>query len=138
MKKLYVVLAQTLQAYHNCSKLGATDHNREWKLKHAERLGELVHEHMPSGSGIDSGTSFNLDKSTPDRLVFETSYHHMTEGGMYDGWTEHTVVVTASLCFGISIRITGRNRKDIKTYLHDVFHEALTKEVAEVGFALVR
>jgi hypothetical protein len=55
----------------------------------------------------------------------------MTEGGMYDGWTEHTVVVTPSLAFGINIRITGRNRNDIKDYLHDVFHEALTKGVVD-------
>ena len=126
MKKLYVILAQTVQAYFNCG-----DHNREWKLKHAERLGVLVKEHMPSGAGIDSGTSFNLDKSNVDRLVFETSYHHMHESGVYDGWTEHTVVVTASLGFGISIRISGRNRNDIKDYLHDVFHEALMKEIED-------
>jgi hypothetical protein len=138
MKKLYVALAQIVQAYHACVKSG----NHEWQVKHAERLGKLVHEHMPSGSGIDTGTSLNLDKSsaggrtangrtTDEKLVFETSYHHMNEHGVYICWTDHTITVTASLSFGISIRIGGRNRNETKDYLYEVFHAALMTEVED-------
>jgi len=76
MNKLYIILAQTVQAYHACIK----SNNREWKLRHAERLGALVREHMPSGAGIDSGTSFNLDKSNAEKLVFETKSAYMMAG----------------------------------------------------------
>ena len=127
MKKLYVALAQTVQAYHSCVKSG----NHEWQVIHAERLGKLMHEHMPSGSGIDAGTSFNLDKSTDEKLVFETSYHHMNEHGVYICWTDHTITVTASLSFGISIWIGGRNRNETKDYLYEVFHAALMTEVED-------
>jgi hypothetical protein len=132
MEKLYVELARTIQARENCLN---SDHStnpeltREWTRKHSERLGELVREHMPSGAGVDDGTSLNLGKSNGEKLVFETSFHHMNAQGVYDGWTEHTVVVTASLMFGINLRITGRNRNDIKDYLHQVFWESLMKEV---------
>ena len=50
----------------------------------------------------------------------------MTEHGYYDGWTEHDVIVTPSLRSpGFSLRITGRNRRDIKEYIADAFHDAL-------------
>jgi hypothetical protein len=127
MKKLYVALAQIVQAYHACVKSG----NHKWQVEHAERLGKLVHEHIPSGSGLDSGTSLVLDKSTGEKLVFETSYHHMNEHGVYICWTDHTITVTASLSFGINIRIGGRNRNETKDYLYEVFHAALTMEVED-------
>lgn len=127
MERLYVEIARTVRAYENCCN---SPGHAEWKLKHAARLQELVHEYMPSGSGLNNGTSLNFAKSDSERLVFETSFHHMNENGLYDGWTEHTVVVTASLMFGVNIRITGRNRNDIKEYLYALFQEALLKEVS--------
>jgi hypothetical protein len=127
MEKLYVELSRTVRAYENCCN---SPGHEEWKLKHAAYLKELVHEYMPSGSGLNNGTSLNLEKSDSERLVFETSFHHMNENGLYDGWTDHTVVVTASLMFGVNIRITGRNRNDIKEYLHTLFQEALMEEVS--------
>jgi len=126
-EKLYVELARTVRAYENC----AAKENVEWRHKHAERLGTLVREHMPSGSGIDNGTSLNLDKSTGEKLVFETSFHHMDEHGGYNGWTDHTVTVTASLMFGVNIRISGRNRNDIKDLLHEEFQLSLMQEVGD-------
>jgi len=127
MKKLYVVLAQTLRAYKSCLK----SKNSEWINKHQRALEALVSEHMPSGAGIDNGVKLSLQESLGEKLVFHTSYHHMNEVGMYDGWTDHTVKVYPSLAFGITISISGHNRNDIKSYLHDVFHEALTKEVCD-------
>ena len=48
----------------------------------------------------------------------------MSETGFYDGWTEHKVIVTPSFA-GIDLRITGRNRNDIKDHIHDCFSSIL-------------
>lgn len=127
MKKLYQAISLAINARENC----ITSKNEEWKDKHEARALQLVKDHMPSGSGIDSGTELDLDKSTSEKLVFTTSYHHMDENGMYDGWTDHTVTVQPSLAFGIDMRISGRDRNGIKEYLYDTFHSALEEEVPE-------
>lgn len=83
----------------------------------------IVKEYMPSGSGFDNGTTIDLDASREDRLVFNTAFHHMNEGGFYDGWTEHTVTVKPSF-WGTSIKVGGRDRNLIKDYIGDTFHHA--------------
>lgn len=124
-KPLYTVLASTYIAWKNCQEKG----NIEWFGKHQERLTDLVKNHLPHGSGFDSGCRFSFNRSTPDRLVIHTSFHHMDENGYYAGWTEHTVIVTASLAFGIEIRITGRDRNAWKDFAHDVFQTSLMEEI---------
>jgi hypothetical protein len=119
--KLYQELAQLLIARSNCL---ASKH-AEWASKHEDKILALVKDHMPSGSGFDCGTGFDLDKSTPDKLVFNTSFHHMADCGMYDGWTEHTITVKPSLAFGFTLRITGKNRNDIKSIISEDFDNAL-------------
>jgi hypothetical protein len=52
----------------------------------------------------------------------------MNDTGYYDGWTEHTVTVTPSFS-GINIRVSGRNRNDIKDYIHETFSYALRSDV---------
>jgi hypothetical protein len=128
---LYKALARLVGAYHRCLSPDANESQRSWADKHRDRVEELVKEHMPSGSGFDSGTKLDLDESTENRLVFHTSFHHMNENGFYDGWTEHSVHVTPHLAFDFRLRITGRNRNDIKDYMHDLFHDALLLEVSE-------
>lgn len=123
-KPFYAELSSLLQAKRNCEK----SNNTEWRDKHQESI-DILCQLLPSGSGIDTGTSFDQDDSTADKLVFTFSYHHMDEHGGYDGWTDHKVIVTPSLAFGIDIKITGRNRNDIKDYLHDVFAHVLTCQV---------
>lgn len=91
---------------------------------------------MPSGSGIDSGTKLDYGRSTPDKLVFTMSFHHMNDSGMYDGWTDHSITVKPSLVYGIEIGISGRNRNDIKDYLGDTYHAALTYVVDDAQEAL--
>ena len=127
MKPLYRALAGALIALRNCQN----SKNTEWEGRHHDRIEKLTKDFMPSGSGINSGTDFDFAVSKPERLVFTTSFHHMNDGGSYDGWTDHTVIVTPSLWNDFDLRITGRNRKDIKDYLHDVFREALRQEVEE-------
>jgi hypothetical protein len=125
MKRLYQEIAVLLQAMENCRK----SDNAEWLAKHGDKLESLVKEHMPSGSGVDSGTQLDMQRSTPDRLVFTTAFHHMHESGMYDGWTEHAVTVTPSLASGFDLKISGRDRNDIKDYLAEIFAMALRTEI---------
>ena len=122
-EKRYKILARVLQAYKNCIESG----NTEWEDRHERTIHDIM-QSAPSGSGIDSGTSIDYDRSNGNKLVFNTSFHHMNDAGFYDGWTEHIVTVYPHLCFGIDIRISGRNRNDIKDYLLDVFHYWLMEE----------
>lgn len=114
--KVYEFIASKLSAIKNCETSG----NAEWLQRHTDELESIVRNFAPSGSGIDNGTTINWD-SKEDKLVFDTAYHHMNEGGCYDGWTEHQVIVTPSLQFGACVKITGRDRNDIKDYLHDTY-----------------
>ena len=125
LRPLYQELASAVQARLNC--IASSD--SEWEGKHEERIEALVKNHLPSGSGIDSGTAIDLDKSTGEKLVLTLSYHHMDEMGGYDGWTEHTITVRPSLLFGIDLTISGRDRNRIKDYLYEVYQYALTREV---------
>lgn len=120
-RKLYQELAGLMLARENC----VASKNTEWFGKHTERLEGLVKSHMPSGSGFDSGTTLLVENSTSEKLVFQTSFHHMDEYGSYAGWSEHEVIVKPSLFDGFSLRITGRDRKDIKDYIHETFAYSL-------------
>ncbi|KFG99075.1 hypothetical protein GQ56_0101060 [Burkholderia paludis] len=120
---LYAAIASTLATIERCKSA------RSPVLPtHKVRLGKLL-DMLPSGSGLDSGTQLLEDECKSNKLVFQADFHHMNRHGMYDGWSEHHVIVTPSLDTGAVIRITGRNRNSIKAYLHDVFHHALFQEV---------
>lgn len=103
-------IANLVQAVENLKRDADNPHNAKWIERHRERAEKLTENHMPSGSGFDSGTKLDFDASSPERLVFRTSYHHMREGG-YTGWTDHTVIVTPSLVYGICVNIRGRTRR---------------------------
>lgn len=124
-KLVYSELANLICARANCAK----SNNSEWHEKHTNRITEIVAKYMPTGSGFDNGTHLDLDASTENKLVFTTAYHHMNESGMYDGWTDHTVTVTPAFVGNFDIRISGRNRNDIKEYMHDTFSGALTSTI---------
>ena len=118
---IYQAIAQTAQARKNCIDSG----NEVWKDKHTDTLDELE-KLLPSGSGIDTGTTIDRDKTTNEKIVLKTSYHHMDGNGSYDGWTYHEVIITPSFD-EINIRITGLNRNDIKDYLYEVYEYALSQ-----------
>lgn len=63
-----------------------------------------------------------------DPKLFTALFHLMNDVGYYDGWTEHTVTVTPSFG-GVNLRISGRNRNDIKESIHQAFDTALKTEV---------
>lgn len=120
---LYSELSNLLTAKSNCERSG----NTEWLTKHTETLEALVQEFMPRGSGFDSGTKLDWSASHPEKLVFSTAFHHMDEHGYYDGWTEHTVTVTPSLSGTPRIRVSGRNRNEIKDVIYEEFETALNR-----------
>lgn len=123
-RRLYQIIARWI--YGNQTGIG------EWIEKFLAAA-----EILPSGSGIDAGTTIDLAASTPDRIVLTMSFHHMNDGGFYDGWTDHTIVVRPSLAFGVDLRVTGRNRNEIKDYLHDVYALALREYYYETAAGLV-
>jgi hypothetical protein len=113
-------IAATVGALQRCEKDG-----NDFAVKHRELLEYIERNLLPRGAGIDSGTTIAYSRCTDEKLVLLTSYHHMNDGGMYDGWTEHTVTVRAGFN-GLLITISGPNRNEIKDYLHETFHDCLS------------
>ena len=122
--KLYKHIAGTLQAYQRCIETN----NITWKDKHEEKLNKLV-DQLPSGSGIDAGIELDFEKSNPNKLIFNFSFHFMDENGMYDGWIDYKLIVIPDLYNDFYLNITGRNRNQIKDYLYEIFDYALRQEI---------
>lgn len=126
-KTLIQHIASMVQARINCAKSG----NSDWHAKHTERLNTLAREFLPSGSGFDNGSSIYLDSCTPSKIVLATSFHHMNEGGYYDGWTDHTINIVPSFDGFEIASISGRDRNDIKDHIAEVFGHALSQDIVE-------
>lgn len=124
--RLYQEIARALQACQNCVE----SDNTGW-IEHYLEILEKYNDLLPSGAGFDCGCKLVVSASRPDRLVISADYHHMDDGGYYDGWSEHTVVVTPSLAFGFNLRVTGRDRNEIKDYIAETFDYVLRHEVEE-------
>jgi len=122
--KLYKHIAGTLQAYQRCIETN----NITWKDKHEEKLNKLV-DQLPSGSGIDAGIELDFEKSKPNKLIFNFSFHFMDDCGMYDGWIDYKLTVIPDLYNDFSLWITGRNKREIKDYLYEIFDYALRQEI---------
>lgn len=123
---LYIALALLCQRYHNLHR--QPELRREMEEHCEEEAHRLVREYMPSGSGFDAGTELVIDVCDASTLVFKTAFHHMDEHGGYDGWSEHKVKVTAEFG-GFDIYVGGRDRNQIKDYIAETFHYALSQEV---------
>ncbi len=130
-RPLYQEIASLIDARLRCAK----DNNTQWFDNHTQSLREIEKNYLPSGSGIDCGTKIDLDRSKPDKLILHTEYHHIDgESGMYDGWTEHTIIITPSLQFEFEMSISGRDRNGIKEYFHDVYRTALMDTQFRIDF----
>lgn len=119
-------LGESFDKYENRFKW--TREHYDSVRSNAEYSLALMLTKLPSGSGIDSGTLLD-ESSKPNRLVFTFGYHHMNDAGFYDGWTDHSAIVTPSLTSDFDLRITGRNRSDIKEYLQQTFDAILSETV---------
>lgn len=117
MRDVYNTLAVLVAARLSC--LGSN--NEIWRDKHETRIKEILRDRFPHGAGFDAGCHLNFEKSTGERLVIITSFHHMNDVGMYDGWTEHDVIITPSLQFHVNLKITGRNKNNIKDHIAELF-----------------
>lgn len=113
---LFHCIASACQARRNCIAGG----NTEWADRWTAYLDRIERECLPSGSGFDAGTSIDREKSGPNQLVFDTSFHHMDDGGYYDGWTRHAVTIAPTFN-GPIVKVGGRNRNDVKDYIGETF-----------------
>lgn len=121
-------IASAVVARANCQVSG----NTEWFDRWTARIDQLIRNHMPSGSGIDSGTKIDLGRSNGNALRFSFGFHHMDENGYYDGWTQHELVVKPAFD-GLSLHITGPDRNQIKEYLYQVYDAALNEPAPELN-----
>jgi hypothetical protein len=128
MKTVASKIASLIAARVNCLQSG----NMDWHLRHGEALARIIRDRLPSGGGFDRGTILHESECRGgERLVLSVEFHHMDAHGGYDGWTRHKVTVYPSLVFGLDIRVSGRDRNDIKTYIHQRFYDALSAEWTE-------
>ncbi len=121
-KRLIEHIADTVVALHNCR---AGRGHSDWIPKHEESLANLCKE-LPRGSGIDSGTQIDVDRSSGDRVVLTFGFHFMDPNGYYAGWGDYQAVIRPAF-HGIDLTIKGRNRNDIKEYLYQTYEYALTR-----------
>jgi len=124
-EKVYARLARLFDAYLRNIETG----NLEWRDKHQEEIDSICENYLPSGSGFNSGTTFDYDRSKPNKLVLNTSYRHMDENGYYCGWSDHTVTIRASLAFGFDLAISGRDRNNFKEYATELFDSMLREAI---------
>lgn len=115
-----------LVAKHNCEH-GQTL-NSEWLARWDAYLTRIAKECLPGGAGIDNGATIAGLTSDRRGITLEFSFHHMTDHGFYDGWTEHTATVYPSFA-GLDIRIRGKRLTDLADYLNDTFNVALSAEL---------
>ncbi len=123
--QVYQAIARSLGAYTRCAK----ETNHPWTEKHKDNIERIIKDNLPHGSGFDNGTTLDFDKSTDNKLVFNTAFHHMDDNGFYCGWTNHTVTVLPELSFGFSLKISGANTRGIKEYIDEEFRYCLSLEI---------
>lgn len=121
--KLYKEIAQCFCAYKN-SLASNNGYAERWK----DAIDKMVYENLVCGGGF-CNIHFDYEESRVDKLVIWFSYHHMNDAGFYVGWTDHKLIITPSLVNDIDMRITGRDKDDIKNYFYEVFDIALREQV---------
>jgi hypothetical protein len=124
--ELYKVLAAKVE-YHN--KIKGDTEREQFYIRNTEFIEHLTKNFLPSGGGIDTGCTVNLELSNENKLVINFSYHFMNDNGYYDGWIDYVLIIRPSLADGFTMRIVGKNRNDIKDYLYETFHYCLSQLV---------
>ena len=122
MTTIIARISQLLQAMENCER----NNNTKWLSIWGDELYQIEKEFLPSGGGFDLGTQIAQDECRKNKIVFNTSFHHMDEHGSYDGWSSHHVIVTSAFD-GFDIRVDGANRRQIKEYIGEIFHDVLLR-----------
>lgn len=131
-KPLYQHMATALDAHKRCKADLALIHagkmdqswlelREHWTQEWFDRLDNMM-EHLPHGSGLDTDWLLDANASNANKLVFNTSYHHMNDGG-YTHWSDVTITVKPSLIHGYELSIRGTDR-DTKDYLYEILGDA--------------
>jgi hypothetical protein len=102
----------------------------------SEKL-NLFKNELPSGSGFDSGTKFDFERSYKSALVFNTGYHCMNENGMYDGWIDFDIIIVPDFGLGFNIAFKGQSKNaaykkywnQISEYIAECFDYDFNKEI---------
>jgi hypothetical protein len=130
--KFYQRLSACLSALKTCIENNVSEFIDSW----SEEIEKLVNE-MPHGSGFDSPITLN-NESTPEKLIFDGSFHCMDENGFYAGWLDFTAIVEPSLQYGFTLDVKIMDKtvvpEEIDTdllleYINDSICEVLNKEV---------
>ena len=95
MKKVYEEISARLGAVENCKKSG----DIEWEIKHNKALELLFNTFNYSNFELD------IDNSNSEKIVLNWSYPCYSEHGYFDGDIELKITITASLHYGIDIKI---------------------------------
>jgi hypothetical protein len=114
---VYQALSQALESQLNSARQTSAS---EWHARWTNYIADVCKQCLPGGSGFDAGTQLDSERSTSDKLVFNTAFHHMNENGFYDGWTHHKVIIKPAFN-GVHMSITGPNRNAIKDLIADAF-----------------
>jgi len=117
-------IASALSALRNCEKSG----NTEWYQRWSETLDEIERNILPSGSGVDQGTTIDRDNPLPRQIRLVVPFHHMNGHGYYTVWETYEIIVTPDWD-GVEIRVKGLDRNGVKDYLADVFSVVLEEPV---------
>ena len=101
---------------------------------HLNKLEELLNK-LPTGSGIDAGSTIAFEECKPDKIVFNSAFHVLDSNGYYDGWIEFKVIVRPSFT-GFDLDIKPLQRKTyfndyLRDYVFDVFCDALNLEIGD-------
>jgi hypothetical protein len=125
---VYAEIDSLITAIEHCK---ATK-NETWEDRHRERLREIEQNLLPSGSGFDSGSTVDLERSNRDRIIINSAFHIMNECGYYDGWIHFEVIVQPTFS-GIDVTVKGPFAKtgvtELKEYIEQVFYHDLTYEI---------
>ena len=111
------LIATAANAQRNCAT-GYLDYWRqviEWVEKQL----------LPTGSGFDCGTRIEEDSCDLKKVVLSTSFHHMNDHGLYNGWSGHKVIVTPTFN-DFDLKVTGRNLNNIKEDIGEIFANCLS------------
>lgn len=130
----YPIYQQIARQISHRQRLLNSDEDTSKGLSDCEDKLDDLADLLPSGSGIDDGTRIDLEKSRPDMVILNSSYHVMIDG-MYSYWRDYTVTIFPSLCFPFMLDIDldePENTDDIQDYLYQTYEQALTEEVESI------
>ena len=129
----------SIKVYQEISrKFSLYNRNLDHYNKILKPIEYYVKKYLPSGMGmgvgVDNGSDFDFDyeKSKENKLIFNSSFHPMNDGGYYISWIPFKIVVVPCLSFGYDIKIIGKFKNPYdKDYLLVSFCSALDTNIED-------